>query len=227
MAKHNIYDKIISELILRLTTASNNSGPTLKLTSTLGSTSVPVGYSGNITFTSEVLNIPLGYSIDTNTHTIAYPGATPPTTGSSALLTGPSIPVALALLASTFVVTSTVVLISGSGPNIVLTDSITITAVAPGYFGVLPYNPVLTTTGLTSFAPSVPQFQLTSTGIGRLIIALPIGSGSILSISQDNGLIYPVSDFSVATYLGFVYYTLTYDTQFTGVNVKTFTINYV
>lgn len=230
MAKDNIYDKIVSELILRSLPAGGSGSsnlPVLVVSSSLPSDQVPVGFSGNVAFTSEVLNIPSGYSVDPNSHVITYPTATSPTTGSTALLTGPSLPVALVSLGNTFTVTSTITLVSVTGPNIVLTGSVTLVAVAPGYYGVVPYSPTPTLAGLSTFASTVPVFSMVSTGVGRLLIALPTGSPTVLTVSQSTGLIYPVSDFTVTISGGYDYYQLNYDTQLTGANIKTFTLNYI
>ena len=227
MAKDNIYDKIVSELILRLdANTASNSMPILALTSSLGTNQVPVGFSSNVAFTSEVLNIPLGYTVTTNTHVITYPSVTPPTVGSTLILTGASIPVTIASLGGTYTVNTNVTLSNGVDPDINLTSTLVITAVSASYFGVVPFAVTPTLAGLTAFASTVSSFDIISTGVGRLLIALPVGSPAMLSLEQDNGLIYPVSIFTAITSGGYVYYQLNYDTQFTGPFLKTFTIHY-
>jgi len=201
--------------------------PTLALTSSIGSNQVPTGFSSNVSFTSQVINIPPGYSVSVNSHIITYPTAVPPTTGSTLTLTGPATPVALAVLGNTFTVNATVVLTHTADPTITLNATLVITAVSPAYFGVLPFSLLPTVVGLTTFASTIPTFQITSTGIGRLIIALPVGSPAILTIEQDNGLIYPVSNFSTVVNASYIFYVLNYDTQFTGAALKTLTIHYV
>lgn len=225
MAKDNIYDLIISELILRIAALTTANTTFLSITNSIGSNEVPVGFGGNIIFTSTVENMPTGYTISGTTHTINYPSGAP-TTGSSNPLSGPSIAVALASLGDTYTVTSTVTITDGVTP-IILNATHVITAVSPAYFGVQPYSVTPTTSALTAMANTSNQFSMTNSGIGRLVLALPLGSPSPVTISDQNGLVYVVAnDFSLVTNGGYNFYQLNYDTQLTGANVKLFTISY-
>ena len=68
---------------------------------------------------------------------------------------------------------------------------------------------------------------MTNSSIGRLNVVVPTANGSIVSVTDNNGLIIPLSSFLLTTVGSFDHYVLTYDTQLTGTNIKTFTINYV
>jgi len=229
MAKDNIYDKIISELILRIAALTNAATAQLVITTDLpgNSNNVPVGYSGSIVYTSTVQNMPSGYSVSGTTHVITYPAPNPATSGSTDALSGPAIPVSLVTLGATYTVTSTVTLSKPGDPDIVLTGTHTITAVSPAYYGVQPYSATPVTAGLTAMASTDTQFTMTTSPLGRFIVALPVGSPALVSVFGPNGLVYTVvSDFTPITAGGYIFYQLNYDTQLTGTNVKTFTISY-
>lgn len=227
MSKDNIYDKIISELILRIQALSTVFTPSLTISNNIGTQEVPAGYSGNIVFTSTVNNIPVGYSITGSSHVISYPGGTPDTIGSITPLTGASIAVALVTAGSTYVVTSTVTLSNGVDPDIILNATHTITATQPAYYGVKAYSATPVVAGLTAMASSAPNFQLTSTGIGRVYIVLPTTNNPLIAVVDNNGNTWTIAnDFSQITVGSDLFYQLNYDTQFTGTNIKTFTLIY-
>lgn len=227
MAKDNIYDLIITELILRIQAlAATSNAPSIILTSSVNTT-VAENFNSSGVFVSQVINIPAGYSIQANSHIITYPTAVPPTTGSAASLASPSINVILSTPGSTFVVTSTVILEHATDPDIVLNQSYTITAIAPMYFGVKAFDATPTTSGLNTTASDASTFQLTNTIVGRLYIVRPIGATPVVSVSDHNGLVTVVAnDYTIITSGGLDYYILNYDTQLTGTNIKTFTLNF-
>lgn len=229
MAKDNIYDLIITELILRLAAANSSASgaPQLTVTNNTGTNEVAENFNGNMVFTSTVTNIPTGYTITASSHVITYPTAVPTTVGSTSALTGGSIVVILGAVGSTFVVNSTVTLEHISEPDIVLVGSQTITAVLPIYYGVKAYQVTPDTISLTAIADSDINFNMTSTGVGRINVVTPITNPAVVSITGPNGMIYTVAnDFTLTTIGSLNHYVLNYDTQLTGTNVKIFTINY-
>jgi hypothetical protein len=230
MAKDNIYDVEISELILRLdaATAATVGAAAITITNSLNNNQVQANFNGNATFTSTITNIPSGYTVSGTTHTIVYPTAAPNSTGAGTTLTGGSINVILGVVGSTFTVTSSATLVHATLPNVVVTGSQTITSVLPLYFGVKPFESLAVITGLSQTADSATQFQLTSTVVGRMFVAIPISvTTPLISVSGPNGLIYTVAnDFTLTTIGAINFYQLNYDTQLTGTNIKTFTLNY-
>jgi hypothetical protein len=226
MSKDNIYDKIISELILRIAALSTVYTPSLTISNNIGTQEVPAGYSGNIVFTSTVANIPVGYSITASSHIISYP-SDPDTIGSTATATGPAIAVALVTAGNTYTVTSTVTLSNGVDPDIILNATHVITATQPAYFGVKVYSATPVVAGLTAMASSSLSFQLTSTSIGRVYIVVPTTNDPLIAVVDNNGNTWTIAnDFSQITVGSDLFYQLNYDTQFTGTNIKTFTLIY-
>jgi hypothetical protein len=227
MAKDNIYDLIISELILRLEASDIEGGPTLTLVSSLDSPLVPTNFNENVIFTSILTNIPTGYSITASSHVITYPTMDPPTVGSDSVVSGSPTPVILGSVGSTFVVTSTITLEHATESDIILNAIYTITTVEPTYFGVKAFSLTPDTIGLDTIASTSNTFQMTTSILGRLYVVTPLGVDPIISITDHNGLVYTIADdFTVSTSGGFTYYILNYDTQLTGTNIKTFTINF-
>tara|TARA_R110000765_G_scaffold71466_7_gene138732 strand:- start:89 stop:778 length:690 start_codon:yes stop_codon:yes gene_type:complete len=228
--KYNIYDLTISELILRVdsSTAASVGAPAITITNSTNSNQVQAGFNGNMLFTSTISNIPTGYSISGVTHAITYPTVTPDTTGSTISLTGPSVNVILGAVGSTFVVTSAVTLIHATDPNIVLAGTHTVTAVLPLYYGVKPYEAVPTNTSLSQTASSATQFTMTSSAVGRMFVVIDTSiTTPLVSVTGPNGLIYTVAnDFTLTLSGSYNFYQLNYDTQLTGANIKTFTLNY-
>ena len=227
MAKDNIYDIIITELILRSDNVNSTLGlPTVVITSTIPNT-VPANFNGSGVFTSQVYNVPSGYTIDPNSHIITYPIAVPPTIGSNPVLTGGATNVILGINGTTYVVNTTITLIHSTNPPITITGSYTITAVAPMYYGIKAYSSSPDTTGLALTSSLMTSFQMTTSNFGHLYIALPTGMNPLVSVTDPNGLIYTIAnDFTLMTNTGYDYYILNYGTQLTGSNVKTFTLNF-
>jgi hypothetical protein len=227
--ENNIYDLTISELILRDSSGAS-SGSTaaarVVLTNSLNTTELKENYNGSIDYTSSIYGIPSGYTIKTGTHIISYPNGAPDTVSSSSVSTGASTTIILGALGSTFVVNTTVTLEKSGEADIILTDTHTITAVLPLYYGVKADSLTPDTTGLSSQANSALTFSMTNSILGRIYVVLPTTASPIITITSSNGNIYPVSDFNVITSGSLVYYILTWDTQLTGTNLKYFTINF-
>lgn len=228
MALDNIYDLITSELILRLdsNSVSTSYSPALLITNSLNASTVAENYNGTVTFTSNVINMPIGYSVDGVTHSLVFPNGTATVTGSTVTISG-STNMILGAIGSTFVMNSSVTLTHISDPNIVLTGSQTITAVLPIYYGVKAYQVTPDTVGLLTTSMDSTSFDLTSTSLGRLNVVIPTSLGPMLSLTGPNGLVLPATDFTLTTIGSLNHYVLNYNTQLTGSNLKTFTINYI
>lgn len=226
----NIYDLTISELILKANgggvSSSSNVVPRVVLTNSLGVNELEENYNGSITYTSTVVNIPSGYSVQASSHVISYPNGAPNTVGSTDTLTGASTTIILGAVGTTFVVTTTVTLTNGVDPDIILNGTHTMTATLPMYYGVKAYSLTPDLTNLSKQANTNLTFSMTNSIVGRIYIVLPIGASSIISVTESNGIIYPVSDFDIIVSGSFTYYILKWDTQLTGTNLKYFTINF-
>lgn len=232
--KKNIYDLVVSELILRAggesaSGSGSGSGSTsLTITSNIGSNEVKLGYNEDHSFTSSVENIPSGYSVSAGTHIVSYPTASP-TTGSSESVTGVVSVNVGNTEGNTFIVSSTVTLVSASLADIVLTSSITITAVLPLYYGVAAYTATPSTSlSLNETAYSNNSFTLSNTSIGRIYIGLPYSLSDLVSITDNNGMVITVDKFTKYnnTLESVNYYILNHDTELTGLNSKKFTLNF-
>lgn len=229
MAKDNIYDLILAELILKAAAAASvTSAPNILLSHTLSGNTVAENFNGNTVYTSNVVNIPSGYTIQANSHTITYPIAVPPTTVSSAVsVTGPTVNVILGAAGTTFTVNATVTLTHATLPNIVLNATSVITAVAPIYYGVKAYAVTPNVVGLATIASNATTFQMTTSILGRIYVVTPVTANSITAIVDQNGMVYTiVGDFTVSVVGAQRFYILNYDTQLTGTNIKTFTLIY-
>lgn len=228
MAQNNIYDYTVSELILRLDSATSTSSysPNIVITNSLNALTVPENYNGSVTFTSEVTNIPSGYSVKVNTHVITFPTGAASVTNSSAVSTGTDT-VIVGVLGSSYVLSVSMTLEHSTLADIDLTATHTITSVLPIYYGVKTFEVAPDTTSLLEISSEEVVFNLTSTSVGRLNIVIPTPLGAMLSVTDHNGLIIPASSFLLTVVGSLNHYVLTYDTQLTGTNVKTFTINYV
>jgi hypothetical protein len=227
----NIYDLVISELILRSGDGSGSGGSSssiaqIQLTNSLNTQEVQENYNGPITYTSEVLNIPTGYSIKTSTHTIDYPGSTPSTVSSISTSVGAPLTLILGSIGSTFTVTATVTLEKSGSADVILTTSSTITAVLPLYYGIKAYSANPSTAALNVQANSAHTFILTNSTLGRLYIVLPVNLSSIMSVTDQNNNVWPVSDFTLINAGSYNYYILNWDISLTNTNLKYFTINF-
>jgi len=225
----NIYDLIISELVLLGTSggsggggSTSSAGPRIELTNSLNISEIDAPTSSLLlTYTSQILNIPAGYSI--TSHTINAPVGAPETTTSNTF-TSNSKTLIIGAVGQTFLTTSTAVLTKTGEPNITLTATNTITGVAPMHFGVKA-GTALNTTSLATQASTKNTFEIIS-GSGRLYIVLPTSFSPLLSVTDSNGLIIPASSFTTTTSGSQKYYILNWDTEFTGTNKKKFTLNF-
>ena len=227
--KDNIYDYQISELILRLdnNNAGTNNSPRLSISSSIGSTGVVENYNNPaVVFTSEVLNVPAGYTVKSSTHVISYPIAVPDTVGSSTTLSGPGVSVIVGAVGSTYTVTTSVTLEHNTEVDIVLAGTIVIASASPMYYGVKAYSGTPDITALSIGASTETSFSMTTSIVGRIYIVLPIGLPALTSVVDPNGYIYPISDFTSIIVGSLVYYQLSYDTQLTGAYQKTFKFNF-
>ena len=228
MAQDNIYDLTISELIYRLDAATSptTNSPNLVISNSLVQDTIEESSSTAITFTSTVINIPTGYTVKASTHILTFPNATPAVTTSSTTSAGATTMI-LGAIPSTFVMNSAITLEHSTLADIPLTCQQTITAVLPIFYGVKAFEVTPDTTSLLEISSEEATFNLTATSLGRLNIVIPTATGTMLSVNGPNGLTIPVASFLKTTIGSYDHYVLTYDTQLTGANIKTFTINYV
>lgn len=230
MAKDNIYDLAISEILLRLSDSSGSNTTRLELSSSLNNPEVAENFTGNVIFTSTVVNTPIGYTVKATTHVITTPTAPFTTTGSTSVLSTVSVPVVVGAIGSTYVVSSTVTLEKAGDPDIVVTDDYTITSVSPIYYGIKA-APVGApdSTNLGKIGSSTTKFTLVTSTLGRLYIAIPTATSGAdfkgVKISPNGTWIYQ-SDFTQTTVGSYEYWVLNYDTILTGAYNKTFDIIY-
>lgn len=238
--KDNIYNRLITELLISSaanasssssSSTSSSSGATRLELELSTPTSVPASTSstGNV-ITSTVTNVPAGYSVQTDSHAITLAtGTLTPSGPSSAESFSGSFNYSLGAAGSSFLISSTVNLTHASNPTITLTATLLIRAVEPAYIGVKPDPVALSTTGLTKIASDAKEFTLTITVYGRLYIIFPTTTPAIpdlVSITDNNGLVIPISEFDKTVQGGDTFYVSKYNTQFTGPNQKTFKFNF-
>ena len=230
MAKDNIYDITTSEIIMRLRSTETNSAATarLEISSNLGFNTVPVGYNAAHNFTSGVVNMPTGYTVKVSTHIITMPIAPISVISSNSISTATNYSVNIGgTVGATFVVSSTVTLEHASDPDLILTDTYTVTSVLPICYGVKVYDVSPTISTLSTQSSDALSFNLTTTILGRLLIAIPTGDDDLIALQDSNGNVWPVSDFTMTTVTDHEIWQLNYDTQFTGAYIKTLTIKTV
>lgn len=226
----NIYNEIISELILRIDNSNQASlaNARLTLSSDLGFDTVPENFNETgVSFTSTVQNMPTGYTVVPNSHVINYPGSTPSVENSSTTIIGQA-DVILGGVGSTFNVNSTVDITNGVD-TITLTTSLNITAILPIFYGVKAAqigSP--TSLDLTPMTSESKKFHLVDTTVGRLYIVIPTatGGGDFKGIHDFNGIFIPADNFEQVTKNSHEYWVLKYDTQMTGNYNKEFLIVY-
>jgi hypothetical protein len=234
MAKDNIYDLSISEIVLRLGAIASLSSNTVSLviTSDIGATTIPEIYNDTHVFTSTVNNMPLNYTVKGSTHTILTPATPFTTTGSSTPLSTIATAVSSGSVGTTIVVTSSVTIedLISAGPEITLNATHTITSVVPTWFGLKPYEVTPDLTGLTEMSGELVDFTLTSnTTAERLNIAIPTTNNGLLfkgvTIEPNHSWI-PVTDFTRTTVGAHELWVLNYDTMLNGTHNKNFTIKF-
>jgi hypothetical protein len=220
MAKDNIYDQIITELIFRAEQNASSFGPQLVISSSLEDNNI-VPYSTSLSFeiTSEVINVPVGYTVKANTHTIAYPMGVPATDVSSAtIITGTTINVNSGTSGWTYVVTVSITLEKTASPDIVLSETFTITAIESAYYKAhaTDFNWNLggaTATILDLTNGSDVAWNIAATNL-YLYFIVPTGV-TISHIVDHNNNIIPISNFTMNTVSSYDYYVLNWATQLT------------
>jgi len=225
--KNNVYDRFLTEIFFRLSDTTTASLASLTLDISGGITQFVAGYSDSHTFSSTVNNIPVGYTVSANSHTVTTPSGT--ATGSGSTVTTPSTTIILPLVGNSITITSTVTLVHDTLDDIVLNATLDLAAVTSLYFGVKDYASNPTLTDLTETISTTNEFTLTSTNLGRLLIAIPSNILTpLLSVADNNGLVIPGGNFTTHIDVsGFVIYQLKYNTIFTGNNQKVFKLNFV
>lgn len=225
----NIYDLIISELIIAGNANNGNTGgssgtPKVTLSNNLNIIDINAPATPVVIYKSEISNIPSGYTIFS--HTITYPGGVTGNSTSPLVVTG-NITLSIPTVGSIATATSNVILRKAGEVDIILTSVNTITGVTPLYYGILPFANPPVTAGLIAQSSTKFDFYLTSSAVGRLYIALPVSiTPTIKSVTDPNGLLIPIESFTVITNAGYKYYILNWDTQLTGSNQKKFIINF-
>lgn len=229
MPNDNIYDIVISELILRSGEISGSvSAPSVSLRNPDGDVrEVHAGYIESLTFKSDIDVMPMGYSVVADSHVISTPTSPFTTIGSTSTVTTIPVVVNLPTIGDTYVVSTTVDITNGVD-TITMTDTWTITAVGTLYYGVKPFELIPVTTELEETASSSTTFDIVGpTVIGRLNIVLPVTMPTLVSVVDPSGLIITIADdFTVTTSGPNKFYVLNYDTELTGPSTKTFGLNF-
>jgi len=217
--KNNNYDFIISELVYRTDSGSLFSGPYLEVSSDLlFNNQAPFTLNGSVSFTSILKNIPSGYTVKANTHTISYPIVVPDSIGSVSTLIGTPVNVVFSTIGDTFTVLASITLEHTTDPDIVITKSFTITAVGAIYFGSKATNNNFTLVGLssTAYVEENQKVLLPVSSNHYIYFAFPTGSILPLFIRDRNGLVLDLSDFTQTTILGYNYLVLNWSTSITN-----------
>jgi len=231
--KNNIYDLIISELVIDAgaTTGSgstpgtgNVSGASLSLT-TLNSLNVGVNMNTEFVYTSTLYNMPVGYTVQS--HSITSNGGTI-ASGATGVLSNTltSETVNIPTVGGVYIITSTATLISQGNPNIIVSSTLTITAVNVVKYGLLPLTTPVDISVL-QVAPMGSTYTIAASAVvGRITFVIPGGVDPITKIIDNHGMQMMVSeDFTMVLESGNQVYTLDYDTQIIS-GPKTFTIKH-
>jgi len=224
----NIYDYIIAELIKASNGgAAGSSIASLAITSNIVSNSVVAGelYNGTF-FTSYVSNLPVGWTVVADSHVLLVNGYAPAIT-STVTATKAPLSILLASAGDTLTPSSSVDITDGT-TTLTLTANLSITAYEKMFYGVKANSATPDTTSLLFDVSTASGFTLTSAyGLNRLIFALPINITHPTSISSPSGNLWILSeDFTVYGSGGLIYYTLNWDTLFTGDEDRIFTFKY-
>jgi len=214
--KSNIYDYVISELLFYLNNNNSYSSPYLEVNSNLlFNDQAPFNFNGNVVFTSEVKNIPLGYTVKANTHIITYPIVVSPDTNSSSILIGSSVPVIFSSIGDTFTINVTITLEKPSSPDIVLTKTFTINAVGAIFFGTKPTNNSFSNTSLssTAYVEANQKVLLPNVVNEYVYFSFPTGSNLPLFIRDRNGLVIDINNFTLTTFGGYDFLVLNWNTS--------------
>lgn len=225
MAKDNIYDQIIGELVIRAEQNASSFGPQLIVSSSLENNDI-VPYSTSLTFeiTSEVINVPTGYTVKASTHTIAYPGGSPATDVSSATsMTGATLNINSGTSGWTYVVTASMTLEKTGSADIVISTTFTISAVSSAYFKANAVNNDFNLVGATSTILDTSTngtqiaWNVAATNL-YLYFIVPTGL-TITGIIDHNQNLIDISNFTITTNGAYDYYVLTWFTQLTPAGI--------
>jgi hypothetical protein len=234
----NIYDLIISELILKDsssggTSISGSNSPKLTITSTAPKNQIVVNTNTSVTFTSTLTNMPDGYSVKPNTHILDFDlGSYGTSTGSGEILTVTKSAVLITSVSDYYMVDGSITLQKSGQPDIIVTASFSITAALPLFYGVKAYSTTPNFSGLLAINSNTREFTLTSSNLGRIYIVMP-STLTLVTLVDPSGLIIPVSDFELNIVgqqfngVNYKYYMLKWDTQLTGTNNKLFKLNLI
>lgn len=229
MAKDNIYDQIIAELIFRAEQNASSFGPQLVISSSLeGNNIVPYSTSLNFEITSEVINIPVGYTVKANTHIISYPGGVPVNDVSSTVsMTGTTLNVISGTNGWTYTVNVTITLEKTGSADIVISDTFVITAVDTVYFKAhatdFNFNLSSTSTSILDLVNGSEINWNIATSLLYLYIIVPTGLNISYIIDHNNNII-PISNFSMSTVAAYDYYVLNWATQLTPSMIYTWRV---
>lgn len=226
MAQTNIYDFIIAELIKNGSNGSSGLDLTV-LSLTVNNPSVIAGETVNgVIFTSTLSNLPSGWTIVADSHVISVPGFAD-TTGSITPVLTTGLSINLPLPNDILVATSTIDVTDGTD-TVTLTATANVIAYSYIFYGVKAYSATPVTAGLDSVIGSDISFTITdTTGVGRLIFVIDNDVTQPISIVDQHGNEWVIAeDFETYSNLFYTFYTLNWDTQFSGTEDKTFTFKY-
>jgi hypothetical protein len=218
MAKKNIYDYIISELIYSNEQNLEPAAPYLEVVSNLPFNNVVnANYNGSVQFTSTVKNIPADYTVKTNTHTMTYPIMFGPDVSSAIVFVGSFVPLIFTSLLDTFPVDFAVTLEHPTLPDINLTFQFVITATDIIYFGTHPNDTTFNTLGFesTSYLEVNQKVIFSSAPVFNeyVYFVFPLGASLPLFLRDRNGLIIDLTDFNFTVYGSAIYMILGWDTM--------------
>lgn len=220
MAKDNIYDRVIGELVIRSAQNVSSLGPSLVLNSDLPTGNL-VTYNSAFSFslTSEVRNIPTGYTVKSSTHIISYPGGAPASDVSSlATFTGSQVVVMSGSTGWTYTVSVTVTLEKSGSADLVLSDTFIFEAVTTLYYkkDSVDNNFVLTSTSKaildTTYGSDI-VWSVNNSNLVYLYIIVPTGTSVSHLVDHNQDIIF-LTDFTVSTVGGYDYYVSNWATNF-------------
>lgn len=215
MAKNNVYDFILGELIYRSTISNNIGGPSLEISSSLlFNDRAPLNFNGTAAFTSTVKNTPVGYTVRASTHIMFYPIIFGPDFSSNNSFTGGNAPIIFTSILDSFTVNSTVTLEKAGSPDIVLNGSITVQASSVILFGSKTTNNSFITSALNStvFAAQNQTVLLAPASFNYIYFVFPTGGALPLYLKDRNGLVIEFSNFTMNSAGGYDYYVLNWAT---------------
>jgi hypothetical protein len=216
MAKRNVYDFIISELLYRAS-VNASAGPYLQVSSNLTfNDKAPFNFNGNVKFTSELKNIPTGYTVKANSHTISYPIVTPQTISSNTIVTSNDIPLIFNSINDLFTINCSITLEKPAVPDIIITKQFIVTASGSIFFGTKSVNNEFNQLNLLSTVSATQnQTILFPESTSKYIyIVFPTGFTLPLFLRDRNGLVIDlISNFTKTTISNYDYYVLNWVTD--------------